>query len=126
VDGDGSFTCPGLCCTPDVLVFAPDMVEFLTRPESPDPEREKIIDMLSYVDEYIDPADGLNFTRFSCKRFDGRGCTQYDDRPKMCSRYPDYERGGQCTLCSISVAASGVGDPWPATAETGIFYAELR
>ncbi len=104
------------------------MIEALTRPVSADAptilEADIIIDMLSYLDEYPDPANGEILTRFSCKRFDGRKCSKYDERPQMCARYPDYGVGKDCRLCSISVEASGIGVPWPDTAETGIFSIE--
>ena len=43
---------------------------------------------------------------YTCKHFDGKNCTNYEDRPSMCSNYP-YD--GKCGVkgCTSSCAEEG-------------------
>lgn len=43
--------------------------------------------------------------RFTCRWFDGVDCARYEDRPRMCSRYP---YGGECSYEGCTLRG-GVG-----------------
>lgn len=36
--------------------------------------------------------DAANINLYTCKHFDGESCTNYDNRPNMCRKYPYYNR----------------------------------
>jgi Fe-S-cluster containining protein len=42
------------------------------------------------------PVKGSRHHYYTCRHFDGTNCTDYENRPKMCSEYPHYGRGEAC------------------------------
>ena len=66
-------------------------------------EMRYIADMIIPVKEVVEP-DGegeRHYTRFNCKYFNSetRDCLAYDQRPTMCSRFPQY--GDETKKCDI-------------------------
>lgn len=98
--------CTGHCCMGFSLGV--EQIELLT---CPDNERErvaqdhdKIFGMLIWLRWTYDDDGKWTGGKFTCKHFDveTRRCTDYENRPRMCSNYP---YGSRCTFedCTMPV-----------------------
>lgn len=117
-------TCPGTCCLYFTLSssyedlalarFQPDKT-----PKNFGEDGRKIWDMIV---PHQDPQ------YYQCRFFNvaTRRCENYDGRPDMCKRHPNYdERRRVCEHCSYDIFYPDLpGVPWRPVAETGIFPVE--
>jgi len=93
--------CSGHCCAVFSLT---DPFEKIDTDEWEDRSHEgdKIRNMVIPLDEYEPWKSPGGQTRYfyTCKHFDGQNCTNYENRPLMCSSYPDDQKCVQlgCTL----------------------------
>jgi Fe-S-cluster containining protein len=116
-----SVTCGGQCCA---VFFQPR--DRHLEPESGKRDFDFITDMLVPLElgvanararrfgmrlaDWID-AEGwerLEGRLYTCRHFDGRLCTAYNDRPAMCSEYP-YDKG--CHTCNFT-ASEDIRTKW--------------
>jgi len=78
-------------------------------------EIEKIADMLVLLHtithpfylrgRHEHPVKGSRWYFYTCRHFDGANCTDYENRPRMCSEYPHYGKGNACQYPGCTWAA---------------------
>jgi Fe-S-cluster containining protein len=93
-------SCKGHCCTAFNLPFSPSEIARLSTKRF-GPDALKVRDMLIYLGKRVGnpivEQDGLSETKphhwYTCKWFDGetRSCLNYEDRPEMCSSFPNRQ-----------------------------------
>lgn len=86
--------CTGHCCR-----RFPIDLDVLTDPTRNVLDGDFIRDMLIELGPHEDP----NRIYATCRHFDGRDCTAYDQRPDMCRRYP-YGRACEYAGCTRRVS----------------------
>jgi len=79
--------CTGHCCARFYL--STEVLDVLTSPERRGIDGKFILDMVELI-EFTEA--GATCT---CRHFDGKNCTVYDQRPQMCR---DYPYGKPCTI----------------------------
>ena len=95
--GPAAGRCTGHCCRG----FTLDL-DYVTDPEASFQDDAFIRDMLVPIEPDLD--DGREHAwKFDCRHHDGRNCTRYADRPKMCRDYPYGKACGRagCTLAGL-------------------------
>ena len=83
----------GACCDPVVLHEDVALKIFDALPHNVEPaEQDKILALW----EPLGPYGDRGAVRLRCAAYDvaNRACTAYDDRPKVCSRFPFYDQEG--------------------------------
>lgn len=82
--------CTGACCKDFTLKYSPE--EFEAKKNDLQ-DGLQIAGMIVYLGKYAetdmidnDPSDQHHYT---CRNFDGKDCTIYDTRPRMCRTYPN-------------------------------------
>lgn len=116
-------TCPGTCCQYFTLSASYRQLHddrFIGGvPKRFEEDAIKIWDMIV---PHQDP------DYYQCRFFNvaTRRCENYDGRPDMCKRHPNYGSGSRvCEHCSYDTFYPDLpGVPWRPVAETGIFPVE--
>lgn len=101
-----SVRCGGKCCEDFPLSHSPERVAelyaaaraLMEAGEAYDEDVVTIAEMVIRIDE-----DDEARPRYTCKHLDRAAglCTIYERRPKMCSDFPGYGRGGACHICGF-------------------------
>lgn len=105
MDDPCSVQCGGRCCEDFPLNHAPGTIAelYAVALQRPEADRSRndldiitIAEMVIRIDE-----DDETSPRYTCKHLRNGLCSIYNNRPKMCSDYPGYGRGGACSHCSF-------------------------
>lgn len=94
--------CTGHCCRR----FSVDL-DALTDPKRNVVDGNYLRDMLVLLDE--PPRDAARYL-MACRHFDGRDCTAYSSRPRMCRDYP-YGRPCKYDDCTFRPSATASATP---------------
>lgn len=101
--------CTGHCCRRFYMEFSPQVLKekyerWIEQGKPAYHDIGKVYPLLTFLGKSYIGVDGIERQDsgyyYTCKAFDGNGCTIYDDRPQMCSNYPygDPCKYKQCTM----------------------------
>lgn len=106
-----SHRCGGVCCQRFPISMPPEEMaeryrEIVAWRDAGNVLDRWMQDLVTIVEMIIQlkPAEGEDRPMYTCRHLDRTSglCTIYDRRPRMCSDYPGYERGGSCSHCGFT------------------------